>query len=196
MNYRACFTNNFFVVNTRDLKTTYSIRLADHFDVTCDEILRGIKSENVAISAATGLSDAAIDVLKDIKADEGSSMRTEAVNFMISSDVFFEFIDTIHEKYFMKMQVVLAELATMQDQVRVARGELQELEPNSIRIDTNRPKKKYAEEHKVSVDPKKVKYMYQYEIAELAKQLAAEYEESIGNTEGGAANGQRNPTEE
>ena len=34
---------------SRDLKTEYTVKLADFFGVTCDYILRGIESENVDI---------------------------------------------------------------------------------------------------------------------------------------------------
>ena len=49
--------------NSRDLKTSATVKLADFFGVTCDEILRGIKAENVDINKKTGLSDKAIDRL-------------------------------------------------------------------------------------------------------------------------------------
>lgn len=49
----------------RDLKTDYTIRLSDFFGVTCDEILRGIKAENLNINKEVGLSDKAIKQLKD-----------------------------------------------------------------------------------------------------------------------------------
>ncbi|MCL2366660.1 MAG: helix-turn-helix transcriptional regulator [Oscillospiraceae bacterium] len=49
---------------TRDLKTQYTISLADYFDITCDELLRGIKSENINTHEVTGLSDDAIDTLR------------------------------------------------------------------------------------------------------------------------------------
>ena len=48
---------------TRDLKTQYTVALADYFGVTCDWILRGVKSENVRMSKEVGLSDKAIDRL-------------------------------------------------------------------------------------------------------------------------------------
>ena len=41
---------------TRDLKTEYTVKLADFFGVTCDEILRGIKSENLSAAKETGSS--------------------------------------------------------------------------------------------------------------------------------------------
>lgn len=48
---------------TRDLKTQYTISLADYFGVSCDYILRGIKAENVPISKI-GLSDVSIEKIK------------------------------------------------------------------------------------------------------------------------------------
>lgn len=49
---------------SRDLKTDYTIKLAEYFDVTCDYLLRGIKAENVSVIKDTGLSDKAVDALK------------------------------------------------------------------------------------------------------------------------------------
>ena len=53
---------------TRDLKTTYTVALADYFNVTCDEILRGVKAENVSANKELGLSDKAIaKILEEVK---------------------------------------------------------------------------------------------------------------------------------
>ncbi len=49
---------------TRDLKTEYTIKLADFFGVSCDEILRGIKAEHLSVAKVTGLSDETICNLK------------------------------------------------------------------------------------------------------------------------------------
>ena len=49
---------------TRDLKTEHTIALADYFGITCDEILRGVKAENVAINKETGLTNEAIEILR------------------------------------------------------------------------------------------------------------------------------------
>jgi len=48
----------------RDLKTQYTISLADYFGVSCDEILRGVKAENISINKRTGLSDESIATLE------------------------------------------------------------------------------------------------------------------------------------
>ena len=50
--------------DVRDLKTEYTIKLADYFGVTCDYILRGVQAENVDIHKQTGLSEKALNVLK------------------------------------------------------------------------------------------------------------------------------------
>ncbi len=46
---------------TRDLKTEYTVKLADFFDVSSDEILRGVKAENVSVKRDLELSDKAIE---------------------------------------------------------------------------------------------------------------------------------------
>ena len=56
---------------TRDLKTQYTISLADYFGVSCDEILRGIKAENLSINKKLGLSDKSIEILEsDFASDD------------------------------------------------------------------------------------------------------------------------------
>jgi len=50
---------------TRDLKTEHTIALANCFGISCDEILRGMKSENVKTSKALGLSEEAITRLQE-----------------------------------------------------------------------------------------------------------------------------------
>jgi len=52
---------------TRDIKTTFTVKLANYFGVTCDYILRGIVSENVSIHDATGLSNGAIERIKNLQ---------------------------------------------------------------------------------------------------------------------------------
>lgn len=55
---------------TRDLKTGYIIDLADCLNVSCDEILRGVKSENISTYKDLGLTDTSINNLKEIKKEE------------------------------------------------------------------------------------------------------------------------------
>lgn len=57
-------------IGERDLKTEFTIRFADYFGVTCDEILRDIKAENVDIHKKTGLNDAAIATLEEFTKGE------------------------------------------------------------------------------------------------------------------------------
>lgn len=45
---------------TRDLKTEYTVKLAEFFNVSCDEILRNKKAENIPASQFLGLSDSTI----------------------------------------------------------------------------------------------------------------------------------------
>lgn len=51
---------------TRDLKTQYTIDLAVFFDVSCDEILRGVKAENISINQKIGLSDRAVEIMESV----------------------------------------------------------------------------------------------------------------------------------
>ena len=69
---------------TRDLKTGYTISLADFFGVTCDYILRGIKAENVDINRELGLSDQAITILKLY--NEFNKRTVSVINYLIEHD--------------------------------------------------------------------------------------------------------------
>ena len=92
---------------TRDLKTEYTVKLADFFGVTCDEILRGIKSENLSATKETGLSDGAITKLRQLsQAGErpgergvyryGYSIETLSVlSDLIESSRFYELFGSI-----------------------------------------------------------------------------------------------------
>lgn len=53
-------------VGDRDLKTEYTIKLADYFGVTCDYLLRGIPAEDIEIAKVTGLNSQSIQIIKDI----------------------------------------------------------------------------------------------------------------------------------
>jgi transcriptional regulator with XRE-family HTH domain len=48
---------------SRDLKTDYTVKVAEYFGVSCDFILRGIEYENVNICKKTGLVNEAIKIL-------------------------------------------------------------------------------------------------------------------------------------
>lgn len=69
---------------TRDLKTGYTISLADFFGVTCDYILRGIKSENIDVNRSLGLSDKSIDILKN--ENECMDSFIPVLNFLIEQE--------------------------------------------------------------------------------------------------------------
>ena len=57
-------TVNNWETNTRDLKTEYTVKLADYYGTTCDYILRGVHPENVTIHSDLNLTDIAIGRLK------------------------------------------------------------------------------------------------------------------------------------
>lgn len=80
---------------TRDLKTIYSIKLADFFGVTCDYILRGIESENVQISKETGLTNNSINNLKRLNSMHrgfGDLTLPNAINSFIGNEGFVQFL--------------------------------------------------------------------------------------------------------
>ena len=52
--------------NSRDLKTSATIKLANFFNVSCDYILCGVSAENLDFSTETGLSERAIATLKSM----------------------------------------------------------------------------------------------------------------------------------
>ena len=91
---------------TRDLKTEYTVKLADFFGVTCDEILRGIKAENLSVSQKTGLSDKAIETLSRWQGENNNIPAfayiknqyigfTQCLNFLIESKEVYEFFNNI-----------------------------------------------------------------------------------------------------
>lgn len=54
------------------------LKLADYYGVTCDYLLKGVKTENIKIHEATGLSDKAIEVLqKFIEISKGGVLNSE-----------------------------------------------------------------------------------------------------------------------
>lgn len=88
---------NYWENDERDIKSNQIIALANYFGVTCDEILRGIKSENVGINEKTGLRDKAIETLeklngsidnKDSKPREKyiASTTLRAINYMLENE--------------------------------------------------------------------------------------------------------------
>ena len=90
-------TVNQWESETRDLKTAYTIKLANYFKVTCDYILRGIEAENVDIYEKTGLSNDAITNLSIIKSEKNdwSGIENIVLNLFISNTDFRELITDI-----------------------------------------------------------------------------------------------------
>ena len=76
---------------TRDLKTEYTIKLADFFGVSCDEILRGIKAENLSATQITGLYSSTIDNLKRISGwgTSGPTGLSDEVNSFLGNQYFY-----------------------------------------------------------------------------------------------------------
>jgi len=74
---------------TRDLKTEYTIKLADYFGVTCDYILRGVKAENVDINKRLGLSDESIAILTEMN---DNIFNIETLNYLITEKELFYYI--------------------------------------------------------------------------------------------------------
>jgi len=77
---------------TRDLKTEYTMKLADFFGETCDFVLRGVQAENVETNQKLGLSDAAIEKLAAHKSD-AAFMKT--VNLLLETQEDYQIITMI-----------------------------------------------------------------------------------------------------
>ena len=93
---------------TRDLKTEYTIKLADFFGVSCDYILRGIDAENKSAAEETGLSNSSVNSLKrlsDMSWKHGSTGVTPAIllDKMVASKHFIGLIIQFYDYYISKM---------------------------------------------------------------------------------------------
>lgn len=75
----------------RDLKTGYIIDLADCLNVSCDEILKGVKSENINIYRELGLNDKAIEKLRDIR------KKNENINLLLENDGFKDIVKLLNK---------------------------------------------------------------------------------------------------
>ena len=80
----------------RDLKTEYTIKLADYFGVTCDYILRGVKAENISINKLTGLSDEAIISLTNLN-KISSKFGWDVISYILTSSYFTDIVNLIAE---------------------------------------------------------------------------------------------------
>ena len=68
---------------TRDLKTEYTIKLAEFFDVSCDYILRGIAAENLSAAEETGLTNEAITHIRTVsKISEADKAGSYSLNYV------------------------------------------------------------------------------------------------------------------
>lgn len=67
------------------------LKLADYYNVTCDYLLKGVKTENVSINEVTGLSDEAIDELQKGK---NSVFYTTLLNFLINNRVLLKALNS------------------------------------------------------------------------------------------------------
>jgi len=141
---------------TRDLKTQYTVILADHFGVTCDDILRGVKSENIDINKKTGLIDEAINRLDSFKKiDEMMKTRKMAdgleagfgvmdtINYLLSRTYFGQlggFEDTKIEEAVYKdfdfFMLIDKYLNTTDEELKNLRF-LNTSEANPIKLDSN-----------------------------------------------------------
>lgn len=83
----------------RDLKTEYTVKLADFFGVTCDFILRGIEAPNVEINKRLGLTDGTIATLERInglKVNEGKeNALIKTVNLLLQNEEYSHILSHI-----------------------------------------------------------------------------------------------------
>jgi transcriptional regulator with XRE-family HTH domain len=78
-------TVNHWESESRDLKTAYTLALADYFGVTCDYILRGVQSKNVEINKRIGLSDKSIKILEDIQTLKPNNSIIRTINALLEN---------------------------------------------------------------------------------------------------------------
>lgn len=72
------------------------LKLADYYEVTCDYLLKGVKTENVSINNVTGLSDKAIEKLQNIVKQSTGSYISK--NHKLKIDELEKFINSISEE--------------------------------------------------------------------------------------------------
>ena len=82
-------------IGDRDLKTEYTIKLADYFGVSCDYLLRGIHSEDIDIARATGLNDKSI---QNIKIMSQLAAEHEHPNLAVALN---DFVGSVHFVWFL-----------------------------------------------------------------------------------------------
>lgn len=77
----------------------YLKKIADFFDVPYEYLLDGVQSEkkeNIEINKRLNLSDSAIEALKNFTHVPAS---IEIINFLLASDTFSKFIDTLYDQF-------------------------------------------------------------------------------------------------
>lgn len=79
-------TLNMWERGERELICTDAAQIADYFNITADELIRGVKAQNTEIHAATGLSDGAIETLRAFSA--GKPLQMAGVNKVLASSRF------------------------------------------------------------------------------------------------------------
>ena len=79
---------------TRRIKDIDIIRLSDYFGVSCDYILRGVQAENVDIYRQTGLSNEAIESLKQLSSGKDEYIDL-VLNKIISEDYLLKIVDNL-----------------------------------------------------------------------------------------------------
>ena len=80
----------------RDLKTEYTVALADFFDTNCDFLLRGIHTQNTSFNAAFGLSDRSITNLRKLNAiPTFRELALPGFDRLVSHDDFMMFVGNL-----------------------------------------------------------------------------------------------------
>ena len=79
-----------------DIET--AVKIADYFDITCDELIRGIKTENVDINKKLGLSEVSIAVLEMIN-NKNEDNEIQCLNWLICNIHFIQIIVLFSELY-------------------------------------------------------------------------------------------------
>ncbi|MDD4592239.1 MAG: helix-turn-helix transcriptional regulator [Parabacteroides sp.] len=85
---------------------TNILKIANAFDITCDELLRGIRAENIDIHEKTGLSDRQIENLYKLKANsiDWFSKTLDISNELLGSADYYNLIKGINYARFIKIK--------------------------------------------------------------------------------------------
>lgn len=83
----------------REVKTEYVVKLADHFNVSCDYILRGVEAENIDVHRQLGLSEQVIETLKTYVQERKNGNYDDAINGLnavFDTETPYKFFQNIH----------------------------------------------------------------------------------------------------